>query len=346
MTTTQEGAVATGGDRSPAPKDPKASAGSLRSRISPASLWRTVGPIAVFVLLLLVVSALNPSFLGGGGVTILATQAAAILFVALGQSAVLHVGSIDLSNASIGLLAAMVLALTLGSLGPIAIVLAIAVATGVGALNGVVFAVTQIPSFALTLGTLGVLQAAALVLSNATTVYVTGNTDLLAWMFGSAIAGVPAAFILGIVLAVAFWAVLRFTRVGHGLTAVGLNESGAIFAGRRNRLLKTLAFALSGFFAGFAGLVIIAQAGAASSFGVGSDLLLPAIAAAILGGTAITGGVTNPITVVFGALTTALLPIGIATVGINAQAQSLAYGFVIILIVALTATRSRHAIVK
>ena len=81
------------------------------------------------------------------------------------------------------------------------------------------------------------------------------------------------------------------------MTAVGLNESGAIFAGLRTRWLKVLAFALSGLLAGVAGIMIIAQAGAASSFGLGSDLLLPGIAAAIVGGTAITGGVTNPLNV-------------------------------------------------
>lgn len=343
MTTTRNGQVQAP-EGSTAPVTPPAPAG-WRSRLRPGSLWQSVGPIVVFVVLLVVVAVFNPSFLSGG-VTILATQAAAILFVALGQSAVLHVGSIDLSNASIGLFAAMVLAITLGPLGPVGILLAIVVATLIGAVNGAIFAYTQVPSFALTLGTLGILQAASLVISNKTTVYVTGNSELLQWLFGTAVAGIPAAFLLGVVLAVGFWAVLRFTRVGQGLTAVGLNERGAIFAGRNNRGLKTLAFALSGFFAAFAGMVIIAQAGAASSFGVGSDLLLPGIAAAILGGTSITGGVTNPIGVIFGALTTALIPIATVAVGINAQAQSLAYGIVIIVIVALTVTRQRGIVVK
>ena len=142
------------------------------------------------------------------------------------------------------------------------------------------------------------------------------------------------------------WALLRRTAVGQGMTAVGLNESGAIFAGMRTRWLKVLAFALSGLLAGVAGIMIIAQAGAASSFGLGSDLLLPGIAAAIVGGTAITGGVTNPINVIFGALTMTLIPIGAATVGVPPQAQSLVYGLVIIIAVALTisrrATRNRE----
>ena len=107
-----------------------------------------------------------------------------------------------------------------------------------------------------------------------------------------------------------------------------------------------LAFALSGLLAGVAGIMIIAQAGAASSFGLGSDLLLPGIAAAIVGGTAITGGVANPLNVVFGALTITLIPIGAATVGVPPQAQSLVYGLVIIIAVALTRGRSSGEIVR
>ena len=92
--------------------------------------------------------------------------------------------------------------------------------------------------------------------------------------------------------------------------------------------------------------MIIAQAGAASSFGLGSDLLLPGIAAAIVGGTAITGGVTNPLGVIFGALTVALIPIVAATVGVTPQAQSLVYGAAIMVAVALTMSRRRRGVVK
>ena len=160
-----------------------------------------------------------------------------------------------------------------------------------------------------------------------------------------AIANVPMSFWVAVLLAVVLWAFLRFTTIGQSLTAVGLNESGALFSGLRTKRLKVLAFALSGFLASFAGIMIIAQSGSASSTGLGSDLLLPAIASAIVGGTAITGGVTNPINVIFGALTVTLVPIGATAVGIPSEAQSLVYGLVIIVVVALTVTR-RSGVVK
>jgi ribose transport system permease protein len=308
--------------------------------------WQAVGPLVIFLAMFAVVSVLTPAFIGSGGVTIVASSAASILLVALGQAFVLNIGSIDLSNASITLLGAILLAMTLGPLGGLSPVLVLVLVTLFGAINGVIVAFAQVPSFALTLGTFGIFQAAALVVSGATTVYVSQNADLVSWLYNTGVATLPMTFILGVVVAVLAWVFLRFTRAGQGMTAIGKNESGAIFSAVRTRLLKIVAFALSGFTAGLAGITIIAQAGSASPTGLGSDLLLPGIAAAIVGGTSISGGVTNPINVVFGALTVALVPIATAALGIPAQAQNLVYGVVIIVVVALTLTRSRGAIVK
>ncbi len=309
-------------------------------------LWQAVGPLVIFVIMFAVVAILTPTFIGGGGVTIVASSAAPILLVALGQAFVLNIGSIDLSNAAITVLGAILLAMTLGPLGAVAPLVVLIMVTLFGAVNGLIVAFAQVPSFALTLGTLGIFQAAALVVSGATTVYVDANLDLVAWLYTGAIAMLPMTFILGVVVAVVAWLFLRFTRPGQGMTAVGKNESGAIFSAVRNRGLKVVAYSLSGFMAGLAGITIIAQAGSASPMGLGSDLLLPGIAAAIVGGTSISGGVMNPLNVIFGALTVALVPIATTALGFDPSTQNLVYGVVIIVVVALTLTRSRSATVK
>lgn len=318
--------------------------GVLKRRIGKA--WQALGPLVIFVVMFAIVAILTPTFLGGGGVTIVASSAAPILLVALGQALVLNIGSIDLSNAAITVLGAILLAMTLGPLGQAAPIVVIALVTLFGAVNGVIVAFAQVPSFALTLGTLGIFQAAALVVSGATTVYVEANGDAIAALYSTLIGGLPMTFILGAVVAVLAWVFLRFTRPGQGMTAIGKNESGAIFSAVRTRGLKVVAYALSGFMAGLAGITIIAQAGSASPMGLGSDLLLPGIAAAIVGGTSISGGVTNPINVIFGALTVALVPIATTALGFDPSTQNLVYGVVIIVVVALTITRSRNATVK
>ena len=125
----------------------------------------------------------------------------------------------------------------------------------------------------------------------------------------------------------------------------GLRESGHIVDHAADGE-EGLTFALSGFTGGLAGLVIVSQAGSASASGLGSNLLLPGIAAALVGGTSISGGITNPLNVVFGALTVAFVPIAIQAIGFSAEAQSLVYGVFIIVVVALTTTRTRGLVIK
>ena len=319
---------------------------SATGRVRQFAMWQALGPFLVFAAMLLTVSITNPAFLGGTGISIVTESAAPILLVALGQAMVLNIGSIDLSNASISLLGAILLALALPTLGIGAPIAVLAVVTMFGAINGAVVAYAQVPSFALTLGTLGILDAATLVTSGSETIYVSQNRELVTTLYQYQLAAIPLTFWLGVFVAVLYWGLLRFTRVGQGMTAMGKNEPGAIFSAVRTRWLKVLAFAISGFTGGLAGVSIVAQAGSASASGLGSDLLLPGITAALVGGTAVSGGLTNPLNVVFGALTVAFVPIAVQAIGISAQAQSLVYGFFVIVVVVLTTHRSRDLVIK
>lgn len=318
----------------------------LTGRLRPFAAWHTVAPPLVFFVMLLIVGIFNPNYLGPFGISIVAASAAPILLIAAGQAMVLNIGSIDLSNAAISMLGAILLAITVQSMGVLGIVLVLAVMTLIGALNGAILAYTQVPSFAMTLGTLGILQTAALVISDSQTIYLSQNRAIVTYFYNTSFAFIPLTFWIGVAVALVYWVLLRFTVLGQNMTAVGKNESGAILSAIPHRRIKTITFAISGFTGAVAGLCIVAQAGSASASGLGSNLLLPGIAAALVGGTSISGGLTNPINVIFGALTVAFVPIAIQALGFSAQAQSLVYGVFIILVVALTTTRVRGLVIK
>ena len=308
--------------------------------------WHTVAPPLVFLAMVAVVGLFNANYLSPFGISIVAGTAAPILLVAVGQSMVLNIGSIDLSNAAISMLGAIVMAILVPQIGILGILTVLALMTLVGAINGAVLAYTQVPSFALTLGTLGILQTAALVISGSQTIYVSENRELVTVFYNTNIAFVPLTFWLGVLIALTYWVLLRFTVVGQNMTAIGKNESGAIMSAVPHRRVKIVTFAISGFTGALAGLCIVAQAGSASASGIGSNLLLPGIAAALVGGTSISGGLTNPLNVICGALTVAFVPVAIQALGFSAQAQSLVYGIFIILVVALTTTRTRGLVIK
>jgi len=309
-------------------------------------IWKIFGPAAIYLILFVVVVLRNSNFLTGGGLGISTQVSAAILMVALSQSLVLNIGSIDLSNASLSLFGAIVLAKFLPHTGVMTPLLILVLTTLCGAVNGALVAYTKAPSFALTLGTLGIFQTAALVISKATTVYVDNNDAFLGQLNNITLFSIPLIFYIGALLAIALWAFMRYTTAGRDMTAIGLNETGAIFAGLRIKRIKILAFSLAGFMSGFAGITIISQSGSASPNGLGSDLLLPGIAAAIVGGTSILGGVTNPINVVFGSLIISMIPITSTALGVNAEAQSLIYGIAIITVAAFTLSNAKKSIVK
>lgn len=305
-----------------------------------------LAPMGIFLGLLAAITAVVPAFIGGGGPSIIAQQATPILLVALGQCVVLMIGSIDLSNAALALFCAILTAMTLGPLGVASPLLCVAIVTLLGMANGFLHAYAQIPSFALTLGTLGLLQSANQVVTGNDVIYVAKNYEVVDWLFMAQAFGLPLGFWIAVAAAVALWAFVRYTSPGQGLMAVGFNERAAALSGLHVKGLKVLAFGLSGFFAGLAGVCVISIGGAASSYGLGSDLLVPSVAAALAGGTAITGGVANPINVVFGAMFIALIPVGSAAVGVTPQSQSIVYGLVLVVAVAATMSRARGLVVK
>lgn len=327
--------------------EPSISEGEVAAiRFGQKITWSAFAPPLVFVAMLLAVGVLNSNYLGPLGISIATATAAPIMFLALGQAMVLNIGSIDLSNAAIALLGALVMSIALPPMGLSAYLVVLLLVTVIGAINGAVISYAQVPSFALTLGTLAILQTAALIVSGADTIYVSENRELISTLYEKQILNAPLTFWIGILFAVSMWVLLRHTVLGQNMTAMGKNELGATLSAVPTRKVRIIAYALSGLMGGLAGLSIVAQAGSASASGLGSDLLLPGIAAALIGGTSISGGQTNPLNVIFGGLTVAFVPIAIQAMGLGAQAQSLVYGIFIILVVALTTVRSRESVIK
>lgn len=311
-----------------------------------AALMRALAPLAVFLVLLGITSIIQPAFLRGTGPTILIYQAMPILVLALGQSLVLMTGGIDLSNAALAVLAGVLVATGLEPLGVWAPILTIAAVSAAGMFTGILVTLFQVPSFAVTLGLLGFWQSVALLITQQQTLYIGENGDVLFWLTDYLIVGLQPVAYLGAFLTLAAWVLVRRTSYGTSLRAVGLNELAAVLSGIKTNHIKIVAFAISGMCAGIAGIMITAQQGTASASGLGNGLLLPAIAASILGGVSISGGVGNPLNVVFGALIVTLIPIGSVVIGFDPRYQQIVFGIALVASVALTLDRKILTVIK
>ena len=157
--------------------------------------------------------------------------------------------------------------------------------------------------------------------------------------------GVPNSMAMALMILAAIAAGLRWLPAGRKIFALGVSERAAILSGLRADRLVIGVFTLSALCAGLAGIVLVADFSAGRPE-LADALLLPTIAAVVVGGTSITGGVGGLGRTLVGVLIVALLRVGINVVGAPPQYQQIVYGVIVILAVTLTIDRTKLTVVK
>lgn len=316
----------------------------LQSLFDRNTLQGAIPPI-LLAGLILIVEIGSPGFLTGETLTLLFANTAVLFILATGVTFVILIGGIDLSIQSVASLASVLLAQLLPSLGSFAFPVAILAGLGFGLLSGFVHVRLRVPSFVATLASGGVVAGIALwsAQGRAITIEESGRASI-AWINGS-VFGVPAAVLIAVVVGLAGFLVLRYTRFGRHSMAVGAGEPAAIAAGINVDRTKIIAFAISGMLAAVAGVTLAARLSSGSP-SLANQLLLPAIAAVIVGGTAITGGLGSIERTAVGALIISIVRLGMTFVGVNIFFENVVFGSMLILAVAITIDRSKIAIIK
>lgn len=302
-------------------------------------------PLATLAVLILLVGIAQPSFLQPGTLIELASDTAVLFILATGVTFVIMLGGIDLSIQSMASLASVIVALTITRLGYGSFLLAIVIGAIAGFLSGIVHVRLKIPSFIATLAMGGVLFSAALVISKERSITLdeTGRA-YQAWITGQAF-GLPNVIFIGLLVLAAAHVVQAHTRFGRYSAAIGAGEPAAYASGVKVGRQKIFAFVLSATFAAVAGVVLAGRL-ASGSPTLAAELLLPSIAAVVVGGTAITGGVGSIWRTLVGALIISVVRIGMTFLGVNIFAQNIVFGAVLIGAVAITIDRTKIPIVK
>ena len=303
-------------------------------------------PVGVVVALGAVFALATPSFLTLRNASGILGQASTLLLACLGASFVVLMGSIDLSVGAMVLLAGAVTvtALNAGGIGVLALPLAVVFGTGLGLANGLVFAFGRIPSFVATLGTLSFFTGAGWQLLQGRAL----RFDSVAFenlAIGHLVPTVPNIALFALIV----WAAMAFvgfrTRFGRYMYIIGGGEAVARTAGMPVRRYQIYAFALSGAMAGLAGALAAARLGAAGPT-LGQDLLLNSLAAIVVGGTSLSGGVGGVHRTLIGVLIIALLDNGLNLMGVNQYTQMMIKGAVVVAAVLISQTRTRHFVIK
>jgi ribose transport system permease protein len=259
-----------------------------------------------------------------------------VAIIALGMTMVIITGGIDLSVGSVLCLCSMVLAVTMhaGYSIEIGILASIGTALVVGAFNGILIAYLGFPPFVVTLGMLSIARSLAMVASNNTVVFEFGpdHNTLLDIGGGAWVLGIANPVLYMLVLALLAGFVLRWTRFGRHIFAIGGNEHAATLTGVPVRPLKVAVYMISALSAGVAGIIQTGWLGAVTT-NIGAGMELNVIAAAVIGGANLAGGVGTAFGALVGAALIEIIRNSLGLLGINAFWQGTFIGGAIVLAV-------------
>ena len=298
------------------------------------------------VALVILVGLVDPSFLSFQTLMVLTSDTMTLFLMAAGATFVILMGGIDLSVQAVASMTSVVVAAALPEIGFLAVPVAVAAGGLAGLAGGLSHTKLRIPSFISTLAVGGVVTTIAFLLSDARSINISGESrDAHLYLLVGETWGVKNEIWVGlVVLAVLVFVQLR-TPFGRLARAIGAGERAVIASGVRVDRVKAIAFLVSGASAGFSGAVMAARLGSGSPT-LANEFLLPAIAAIILGGTALTGGVGGVWRTFIGALIIAVVRIGMTFLGVSVFAQQIVFGVALVAAVAATIDRSKIQIVK
>ena len=303
-------------------------------------------PLITLIVLVGLIAVADPSFLRFSTLMVLTSDTMTLFLMASGATFVIMMGGIDLSVQAVASLTSVVVAALLPELGFFAIPIAVFAGMVAGAVSGSAHTVLRIPSFISTLAVSGVVTTMAFWFSNERSINISGESRdaYLSWMVGE-FAGIRAEIWVGLIVLLILLIIEGRTPLGRFCRVIGAGEQAVVASGIRVNRIKVYAFILSGATAGFAGVLMGARLGSGSPT-LANEFLLPSIAAIIVGGTALTGGVGSVWRTFIGALIIAVVRIGMTFLGISVFAQQIVFGIVLVLAVAVTIDRSKIQIVK
>jgi rhamnose transport system permease protein len=313
----------------------------VKRLVKSREIWLVLANVA----LILLVALRFPDFARPGNLMQVFNDTALLIMLTLGQMAVLISRSLDLSMASNLCFSGMAVAM-LNAAHPqidvsILIVLALAIGLALGALNGLLIWLCDVPPIVVTLGTLSIFRGATYVLSGGAWV----NADQMSPSFigfqRTIVFGLPVLSWIAIGAIVLFAIVMRWTPFGRSIYAVGVNPVASVYTGIDVGRAKFLVFCISGAVAGLVGYLWISRY-VIASVEVASGYELTVIAACLVGGVSIAGGVGSVAGAVLGALFLGVIADALPVINVSPFWQMAISGLAIIIAVALNLRGERR----
>ncbi len=305
-----------------------------------------LGLLVPLVLLVVVISVVNPVFLDGRNIFNVFRQISIFLILGTGMTIVMAARGIDLSVGSTVALAGCTAGVVMksglaadGLLSVMAIVAAVGVGAAVGLVNGLAVTLLKVPPLIVTLGTLTAVRGLA---------YLTMGSDQVRnfpesflWIGQGRVLGIPAAGIIAFTVVLLGAFLLNKTRFGTYILAVGGDRSAANRSGIRINFYEASAYVICGSLAGLAGAMLVARLNAAQAV-LGATMELHAIAVVVLGGTYLFGGYATLLGTLLGAIFLGVAENGLLLMNVPFYWQQIVIGSTLVVAVAIQLYRFRR----
>ncbi|KAF5045259.1 Ribose import permease protein RbsC [bioreactor metagenome] len=295
-------------------------------------------PLIVLIATSVAIALLNPRFLSWSNILTVLRQTSINAVIATGMTFAILIGGIDLSVGSVlGLCGAI--AATMVSSGTnvvLAVLTVLVLGTAIGYLNGTLITTGGLQPFIATLGTVTLLRGAILVFTQGRPIS-TGNTPSSEYFseIGTGFLGpIPVPVYIMILVFIVAYYILNHTRIGRYIYATGSNEEATMYSGIKTARVKRFVYAVSGMMAALAGILLTARLGSAQPT-AGAGYELDAIAAVVLGGTSMAGGIGTIGGTAIGALIIGVLNNALNLMKVSSYYQDVAKGIVILIAVLL-----------
>jgi ribose transport system permease protein len=296
----------------------------------------------VFVILLFVAEIVSPGYISGDQIGTILRFAAPLAILAAGQTLVMLTGGIDLSVANTATASAYIMA-GQGSQGTVrALLIGLGVGLAIGLVNGIGVGVFNVNPLIMTLGmasiVIGLLTVEAQSFVTGVPLVPSEVRDLAAT---NLVGDIPANLLLWAPLAILILLGLRYSGYGRMLYALGDNREAVWLAGVRSWQVLVVVYALCGMLAAIAGIMLVGLTNAAD-LGLANDYLLPSVAAVVIGGTSIFGGVGGYAGTIMGALILTLMDSILTLLKAQTSVKQILYGAIILALAALYAQSTKR----
>ena len=294
-------------------------------------LGRESGIVVALVMMIIVFSLIDPIYLSSNNIVDIVKQSTINGLLGIGITLAIITGGIDLSiGSTFAIVIVSVGKLLVSGVNPfLAFAIGIILGFSLGIVNGILVAKVKLQPFIATLGTMSIYRGVAYIITGGWPVLDIPENFRKA-LDGDIFGVIPSSVVLLFVVGIIIWIILKYTRFGNYIYALGSNEEATKLSGVNVDFNKMMAYAICGVGAALAGMVLLARLGTGEPT-AGQGYELNAIAAAAVGGTSLMGGKGTMLRTILGTILLSALRVGLIVVGVDSFWQYIATGIIIVI---------------